>query len=156
MESYVDVNQVNEYAKARGIPFPEDSILASQRLVLATELFESYENKFKGYRTDPDQDLSWPRTNVRVRGRLISDSIVPNNIKNAVCQLACDIKTPKEIEEEGQDSKFAIKRTKTDVLETEYAVGMYPQFELSDSYNKFQIQMKDYMNGSFGNCQVIV
>lgn len=156
MESYVDIDQVNEYAKARGISFPQDVELASQRLVLATELFESYENKFKGFRTDADQELSWPRANVRVRGRLISDSIVPSNIKNAVCQLACDIKTPTEIEEQGEDSKFAIKRTKTDVLETEYAVGMYAQQEISDTYSKFQIQMKDYMIGSFGDSRIIV
>lgn len=154
MESYVTEAEVVQFADARGLSFPVDVKLQKQRILLATELFESYENKFKGIRTDPDQELSWPRRGVFVRNRLIKDDVVPNNIKNAVCQLACDIKTSAE-SEESDDVGFAIKRTKTDVLETEYAVGIHAQKDSVSDINKLAIYLKDYINGTFGQTRVI-
>lgn len=128
MSAYqVTVSDIKLYADERGIQVPEDAVL-SQRLILATDTLDGMESNFKGDRTDPMQANAWPRRNVVIRGLLVQDDQIPNVVKTALMQCTLDMRTNKELIETGEDKpKFAIKRTKTDVLETEYAVGTYAQ-----------------------------
>ena len=98
-----------------------------QYLRRATEYMEgAYRLRWKGYRKTATQALSWPRSFVYlepfVQGAvgsypyLVSDTTVPNEVKNACADLALKAATVTLADDLGQ----AVVREKIDVIEVEY------------------------------------
>lgn len=98
-----------------------------QYLRRATEYMEgAYRLRWKGYRKTATQALSWPRSFVYlepfVQGAigsypyLVSDTTVPNEVKNACADLALKAATVTLAEDLGQ----SVVREKIDVIEVEY------------------------------------
>ena len=98
-----------------------------QYLRRATEYMEgAYRLRWKGYSKTATQALSWPRSFVYrepfVQGAvgsypyLVSDTIVPNEVKNACADLALKSATVTLADDLGQ----AVVREKIGVIETEY------------------------------------
>ena len=98
-----------------------------QYLRRATEYMEgAYRLRWKGYRKTATQALSWPRSFVYlepfVQGAvgsypyLVSDTTVPNEVKNACADLALKAATVTLAVDLGQ----AVVREKIDVIEVEY------------------------------------
>lgn len=98
-----------------------------QCLRRATEYMEgAYRLRWKGYRKTATQALSWPRNFVYlepfVHGAvgsypyLVSDTIVPNEVKNACADLALKAATVTLAEDLGQ----AVTSEKIDVIEITY------------------------------------
>ena len=101
--------------------------IREQCLRRATEYMEgAYRLRWKGYRKTATQSLSWPRNYVYlepfVQGAigsypyLVSDTIVPNEVKNACADLALKAATVTLAE----DLTQAVVREKIDVIEIEY------------------------------------
>ena len=111
-DSYIDESELQAYAAARGITLIGD---ASVQLIKAMDYLEA--QSFKGTKTDAAQPLQWPRTGVYIDGMLIDSDTVPQEVKDAQAVIAVSI-------DQGYDPMAtygpAVKRRKTDVLETEY------------------------------------
>lgn len=116
-DTYNTVAELDAYALARSITIVNDQELI---LIKAMDYIES--RNFSGSKTDPEQDLEFPR-NLNI--------YVPGTIKKAQLVLACLI--------DGGVNMFAtiergVKRKKVDVLETEYQENAaefvrYPEVE---------------------------
>lgn len=151
----VTTEDVKQYATERGIPIPEDAVI-SQRLILAVDKFETLEQNFKGQRTDPQQVYAWPRKGVVVRGTTLPDDQIPNVVKMGLIQCVTDMRTATELIAEGNDKPtFAIKRTKTDVLETEYATGANVQLDLSTDFSAVGRILTDVLRYSMTQMRTI-
>lgn len=96
--------------------------IREQYLRRATEYMEgAYKKRWKGYRKTSTQSLSWPRTGVYLEPVAyspvaVSETIVPNEVKNACADLALKAATVTLAEDLGQ----AVVREKIDVIEIEY------------------------------------
>ena len=93
--SYVKVAESDTYHTTHGHADWEalgDSVKETS-LVQATQFIDSVaRGKWKGVKTDPTQELAWPRTGATDEdGRDIEDSVVPVLLKNAVCEAALRI-----------------------------------------------------------------
>lgn len=115
VDSYIDEAELTTYAGNRGITLTGDP---SVLLIKAMDYLES--QSFIGVKTDPAQALQWPRSEAYIDGVLIDPYTVPQEVKDAQAVIAVSI-------EQGFDPLAtygrAIKRRKTDVLETEYMDG---------------------------------
>ncbi len=98
-----------------------------QYLRRATEYLEgAYRKRWYGYRKTATQALSWPRSGVYTEPfgegavgsypYLVSDTIVPTEVKNACADLALKAATVTLAEDLGQ----AVVKEKIDVIEIEY------------------------------------
>ena len=111
--SYVDADYINNYATERGYTLTSSADIVGLKAMDYLNL-----QNWKGEKTDPEQDLDWPRKNVYVNGKLIDSTVVPNDIKKAQAQLSLEI-------DQGNDPTAVqsrkVKREKLDTLEVEYA-----------------------------------
>lgn len=116
-DTYNTIEELTAYATARGITLALDEEIL---LIKAMDYIES--RSYWGYKTDPDQELEFPRN---------GDETVPAKIKKA--QLIAAI-----IIDSGVDLfapiERGIKREKVDIIETEYQTNAaeyvrYPELE---------------------------
>lgn len=136
--TYSTTTELTEYATARGIVLVGD---LGALLVNAHDYIESL--TYQGTRYDAAQTSVWPRVDVYVDGIIISGDTVPQGIKNAEMQCACDIDAgfnPLAILER------AVKRTKVDVIEVEYADGASDTARLT----KLNAMLRPYRAASMG------
>lgn len=110
--SYVSEAELTAYAAERGITL---SGTEEALLIKATDYLETLE--YIGDKKTADQDLQWPRENVRIDGFQFPDDEIPKELKHAQMSLAASI-------DAGVDPMATIgratKREKADVLEVEY------------------------------------
>jgi len=132
--TYADLDTVRNYAFMRGVKLPDDDEKVKTFIIQAVDYVESFSARFRGQRTTRAQALQFPRTGVYIDGDLVPYNVIPKQLVSAVCQLACDVSETGPIQ--GASTKFAVKRTKTDVLETEYAVGSNAQSAPAQTYSK--------------------
>lgn len=130
--SYVTIDDLRDYAEARGMNFDEDQ--AEVSLIKAMDYIET--RAFNGL---PVHDLAWPRSGVYVEGRRYSDTMIPRNIKLA--QMAAAM-----VEMQGvpllptiqANARGAIRERKVGPITTVYAVardsGSLPRVPLVDAY----------------------
>jgi len=107
------------FALARGV-----TVTAPNAAIALTKAMDYMETKqYKGYKTEEDQDNSWPRQYVYVDNVLLDSAIVPSGIVKAQHVIALSINN-------GYDPLAtidrAIKREKVDVLEVEYQQNASP------------------------------
>ncbi|WBA79558.1 DnaT-like ssDNA-binding protein [Endozoicomonas sp. GU-1] len=85
---YATVEQLREYATARGLAVPEPD---SECLVLLTVAHDWLEvQQYKGAKTEPEQENQWPRKGATLDGYYLLNDQIPRIIINAECQLAID------------------------------------------------------------------
>lgn len=101
------------FALARGV-----TVSTPNAAIALTKAMDYMETKqYKGYKTDNDQVLDWPRQYVYVDNVLLDSAIVPSGIIKAQHVIALSIAN-------GYDPlatiERSVKREKVDVLEVEY------------------------------------
>lgn len=83
---YSTATELTSYALARGATLTKDPDVL---LTLANDWLETL--NFKGIKTEFEQAAEWPRSGVYVQGVLLSDTVVPAQIKKAEMQMALEI-----------------------------------------------------------------
>lgn len=106
VDSYADEAQLTAYAAARGLAIDGDP---SAALIKAMDFLSV--QQWSGSKTDPLQPLDFPRD---------GDTTVPDSIVTAQLILAIDADSGISLLGAPQ---LAVKRSKVDVIETEYAAG---------------------------------
>ena len=86
---YCTVAEARAFASDRGFTLPTDDTQVEQFIVQATDFIGTLEECFQGERTDEDQELTFPRDEMKVFGKDVSDTI-PKQIKQATARLAFD------------------------------------------------------------------
>ena len=113
VNSYIDEAELLAYALLRGVTITTEN--ASIDLIKAMDYLES--QSFKGWKTESDQALQWPRANVYIDGVLIDSATVPQQTKDAQAVIAMSI-------EAGFDPLAtygpAVKSEKVDVIQITY------------------------------------
>lgn len=119
--SYVTVDAARAFAVARAATLPTPDGEVEALLIRAMDMLESFRDRFKGSKVDPaTQALQWPRMDVVIDGWEVPVTHIPQELKNAQCQLAIEANlTDLMPTGDGRD----VIREKIDVLETEYAPG---------------------------------
>jgi hypothetical protein len=102
-----------------------DALSAAQKdayLVWASQYIDDYV-EWAGYKTVPTSGLRWPRCGVYDRdGILIAEDVLPEQLLNAVAQIAVFLINNEAASSGGQSSNLpeGIKRVKADVVELEF------------------------------------
>ena len=107
------------FALARGV-----TVTAPNAAIALTKALDYMETRqYKGYKTDNDQVLDWPRQYVYIDNVLLDSATVPSGIVKAQHVIALSIAN-------GYDPlatiERAVKREKVDVLEVEYQQNASP------------------------------
>jgi hypothetical protein len=94
--SYASLDDLRTYAELRGITLPADDSACGVLLIKAMDYLGQYDDGPQGPKwigdgkTDPDQPLAWPRTNVWRDGSLQGDDYMPRELEYATCALAVE------------------------------------------------------------------
>jgi len=91
--SYVTVEEFNNYVEklvdADGIPKSSQTTLIKKFLIAATEVVDADLYNSTGNVTDSTQALEYPRTGISDRrGNAIDENTIPQELKDAVCEMA--------------------------------------------------------------------
>jgi hypothetical protein len=122
--AYVTLDEVSEYAAARGLTFPTSpSTDGEAAIVRATAAIDAmYRGRFSGYRTHGRlQALAWPRsTSYDAEALVLDGDEIPIEIKQATCEAAVrELASPgamtPDLERGG-----SIRRLKAGSVEIEY------------------------------------
>lgn len=111
--SYVTIAEAKAYASARGLALPAADADIEPLLISAMDYLESKRTEYQGTKADPlTQALQWPRAGVYIDCVEIASDVIPKELKDAQCRLACE-----------QFAGVAIMPTKTGPFVTEETVG---------------------------------
>lgn len=89
--SYVDLAYARTYANSLGLTLPTIDAECEQLLLNGMEFIESFKQKFQGHIVDIDQTTQFPRNLVYVGGYLVSNTLIPDNLKKAQVRAAIEI-----------------------------------------------------------------
>lgn len=132
--AYASVQDVRDYAAARGLTVSSNDTLVEQLLVKAADFIETYRARFKGTKASAEQALQWPRADVEIDGEDLEDDVIPSELIKAQCQLAIDAATT-DLMPNGVGRE--VIREKVDALEVEYAQRnsgtVRPEFNKAES-----------------------
>ena len=113
--SYVTSAEIEAYADLRGITLTNDpEVLA----IKAMDYVESL--RYAGSKVAQTQPLQWPRDGVYIDGFSVSESTIPNELKNG--QMAVAIAIDSDADPLG-NVEPAVKKEKVGSLEVEYQDG---------------------------------
>lgn len=96
--------------------FALDAEQQAQYLVAATRVLDR--QAWLGEKTDPDQDLQWPRKNTGVPG--VEDDVIPLDIIDAACELTNAMVNGYDAANQQSTETGAQKRLKAGSVEIEY------------------------------------
>ncbi|UPT52968.1 putative head-tail connector protein [Hafnia phage yong3] len=147
--TYADVTTVRRYAKMRGIVLNDDDEILKTNIIDAMDYVESFAARFKGQRVTRDQPLQFPRSGVYVEGDLLPYNVLPKTLINALCQFACDSATGGPLS--GSTASFAIKKSKIEGLEIEYATGSTAQSAPAKKFDKAMAFLNPLLQYQLGN-----
>lgn len=88
--SYVTLAEARAYALARGVTLSATDSVVEILAIKSMDYLESFDNQFKGIRKTETQALSWPRDYVYRNDNGYEYPAIPNELKNAQCQLMID------------------------------------------------------------------
>lgn len=98
--TYSDLDSFKLFAEYIGI---DVSNLSDNKcrilLIKAMDYIEAQKDKFKGYKTDNNQPLEWPRSDVRgvsFSEALLPKNLIPRQLIYGQLNLACEILSPKD------------------------------------------------------------
>jgi hypothetical protein len=117
--SYVTVEEARTYAAARGVTLSAVDAEVEQLLIPAMDYLEAQRDRYQGTKVSATQSLQWPRYPVYIDGFLFASDEIPNDLKNAECQLAIEKQNGVDLlpTSEGR----AIIKEVVGPLETEYS-----------------------------------
>ena len=111
--SYVSLPDCRTYAAGRALALPALDADLEPLLISAMDYLESKRSQYQGTKTSPlTQALQWPRTGVYIDCMEIGSDVIPKELKDAQCRLACE-----------QFAGVNIMPTKTGPFVTEETVG---------------------------------
>lgn len=129
--SYNTVQQIKDYASARGESLPSTDAEIEALAIQATDYMEQFRFDYQGDIVDPLQALSFPRNGVEIDGYEYPSTLLPSQLAKAHAQATIEAYTSELIPNPSQ----SVKKEKVDVLEVEYqdsstsAVG-FPKVEM--------------------------
>lgn len=92
--TYITDLEFTDYADARGYTYPATAPEREPLIIKANDYIQSVENKMKGRRTEPaNQVLAYPRTFVYLHCVLLDSNTIPQELKNAQAEAAIAINT---------------------------------------------------------------
>ena len=149
-ESYCTLAYATAYHYARGNALTwsdYNDVDLERALRKATDyMLHKYGNRWMGYRKSSSQALDWPRSYVPINDLValeyVSDTTVPNEVKNACAALAFRALTDNLLEDEEQ----VVIRERVDVIETEYS----PHSSQRKRYTEIDLMLKKYLIASDG------
>lgn len=153
-ESYISVADADTYHSNLGNT-AWDALTTAQKeqsLRKATNyMLGRYGNDWLGYRVGSTQLLDWPRKFVPLPDLLsveyISDSVVPDAVKNACASLALRASSETLLPDEEQ----AVVREKVDVIETQYS----EHSPTRKRYTEVDLMLKSFLSGSTGALKIV-
>lgn len=116
--SYVELQEVRDWATDRGITLPADDADLEPKVHLAMDWFEAYD--FVGSRVDVAQALSFPRSGVVIDGIEYGENEIPPLVKDCVIQATIDAVSVELEPTIAGSTKGNLKKSKLDVIEKEY------------------------------------
>lgn len=119
--SFVTVAEAIAYAEERNEAFPTGEGEVEGLLHHAMDYIASFRRSFAGQKVSPTQGTPYPRVNATVDGEPFPADAIPQELKQAQCQLAVDCYSIGGLQL--TSSGYATSREKIDVIEVEYAVG---------------------------------
>lgn len=119
--SYVTVAEAKAYAISRGENFPTVDTQIETLLYNAMDYVEAYRSQFSGQKVETTQATQWPRLNVTIDGNDFPSDQIPNELKQAQCQLAVDKYAIGDLTP--STDGYAVSMEKVDVIEVQYASG---------------------------------
>jgi hypothetical protein len=128
--SYVSEATLNTYASDRDISL---NGTASVLLIKGMDYIEG--QRFKGLKYTDTQALQWPRTGVYIDGYYVTETTIPQLLKDALCEVCIAI--------DGGNDPLAnqereTKREKVGDLEVEYMDGGLTKTYLAAAENKLE------------------
>lgn len=91
--SYVSAGDLQTYATNRGYALPVAGDPQAILLIKAADYLEAQRNRYQGEKVSVTQAMQWPRDDVYIDGSstVFADTSIPNELKNAQCELACKL-----------------------------------------------------------------
>lgn len=89
-DSFVTLAEVRAYALKRGVTLSNDDALLEPQVRKAHDYFFAVESQLKGSRAVAGQALPFPRKCVWLFGDALPDDVIPQQVKNAACQLVIE------------------------------------------------------------------
>jgi len=118
--SYIDEAYARAYASARGVTLPVDDAELDILLIKAMDYLEGKRAEYQGDKTDPlNQELQWPRTDVKIDCVEIDADFMPKELKQAQAQLSIELFNGIDIQPT-QSGGF-VKKEVVGPIETEYS-----------------------------------
>lgn len=143
--SYIDVEYATQYLEDRGLTVPAEGKLKPM-LINAMDFMESL-NRYKGKRTNQDQELQFPRSGLYSDGVEIPGNTIPVAIKRAQAQLVADtVQSGKPLL--NNSTSYALKKRVLGPLTLEYAVGQSAVLESATPHPRFWALINDYLRSS--------
>lgn len=143
--SYIDVEYATQYLEDRGLKIPAEDKLKPM-LINAMDFMESL-NRYKGKRTNQDQELQFPRSGLYSDGVEIPGNTIPVAIKRAQAQLVADtVQSGKPLL--SNSTNYALKKRVLGPLTLEYAVGQSAVLESATPHPRFWALINDYLRSS--------
>ncbi len=135
-DSYIDLSFARAYALARGVTLPTDDAEADAMAYKAMDYLEGKRAEYQGDKTDPlNQELQWPRINVKIDCVEIPSNFIPKELKQAQARLMMEINAGVDIQPT-RTGGFIIE-DKTGPLTTKYSekigVGVEPTISTVDA-----------------------
>ena len=86
--TYVSDLEYTTYAAARGLTVGIDAATREIELIKAMDFIESHRDVFKGIKTNYNQALQYPRSDVYIDGYSTGSDTIPDALKNAQIEAA--------------------------------------------------------------------
>ncbi len=121
--SYVSRADYIAYAALIGTTIADEAA-TDEQLIEAARFIDSHESRMKGYRSERDQSMAFPRVGVVIEGWEWNSDEIPRNVELAQMNIALDLNAGIDVYNPPQSDSVGIKRERIEgAIEVEYAVG---------------------------------
>lgn len=128
-DSYDTTANLVAYASKRGIDLSsETTVNLEVYMIKAMDYLEAKRDKYKGWKSDSDQSLQWPRGGVYVDNLLVGSDTIPQELKSAQFELAIETYNGNDLSPtvKPTDSGRVTEDTLHDVTTEKYDVSFIP------------------------------
>jgi hypothetical protein len=97
-EAYITVAELKAYAEARDVSLTTINDTALEQMIRKTTAYiEARRSRFQGAKATDAQALEWPRAWVEVSGYAVASDAIPQEMKDAQCELALLVDSGEDI-----------------------------------------------------------
>jgi hypothetical protein len=119
-DSYVALSDVRTYAANLGYTVPTADANLEVLVRKAAVYLESMRFRYLGSKIRGSGYLQWPRSGVYIDQFVVDEDVIPQELKNAQCQLAIELQTT---DPTATVTGFAVRQKTIGPITTIYAVG---------------------------------